>query len=711
MDYLTITREYDIDDIPSRENIPEIKDDPSLDMVLSYTVDFRDDIKVVSDNVTLLKPFSEIKKGRITIYDPARLPLPEREYCTDRNELLNFTRRDYLKFRPVEILTRAECNTIAGRTKLMEWERSHPRLENGVVVSGFNMVETSERKRRNPFDEPQFTPKETIGYILYASADPETRKYIFRGLWGHGVNTSSEDIISAYHPDLLFANIEGHEITERNQFREVVEKYATNIRVNRYVLSELYGEEVVPIDQDYTAEQAVEMLMKIYDDCQRGIDGLWATYELFRTENFVSIADMSQDAQQVAVRNYLRLFREHNSKNGLLRDIWSLKYNGRVTVKVRNRLGIPPEIWRYAENIDTIPSEIKPKNAPNTQSVITDRIPIISQEQDRQRIDYKGQFELVFSGYMGKAKDGRRFDDEWKHELVVRHTQIRKLCFSMLHYIISVAGVDVYDYARRVNEAETLDDVTFLTKHPFVVSVDDIVKTTYRGRMSNSNRDELIEIIKSLPDEPYILNQSFTFYDRKQRKHITIRLTPSQVSKYRGKKGFRELEITQPIFTFNGWAKETNGKESKKRFLVTVNPVFFAKMIGSRGEMTNYIKLSPDYMAYIDQIPNTKTGETISAVEIILQTIRGARLKQYKIAKADKKADFLTFEMSQSEFYDIVCRHVQQSTSSNISRDRQRMKQNIIKAFETLKKHHVHIKDYKTSKDGKKWTIRFIEPS
>ena len=101
----------------------------------------------------------------------------------------------------------------------------------------------------------------------------------------------------------------------------------------------------------------------------------------------------------------------------------------------------------------------------------------------------------------------------------------------------------------------------------------------------------------------------------------------------------------------------------------------------------------------------------MSAVEIILHTIRKARLKKYNTSKATNKTDILTFEISQAEFFDTVCRHVPQTMSSNIARDNKRMRDYILKALETLKKHRVHIEDYKTSKDRKKWTIKFIEPS
>lgn len=688
MDYIIVEREYDIDDLPSREDIPELKADPSLDMVLSPV---------------------PTHSCRVTIYDPALLPLPEREYVVNRNELL---RNKDVKFRPVEILTRADCNTIAGRTKLLDWERSQPKLRNDVVISGVYTDDGIMQKCQDFFALPQFTPQQTIEYILSHAADPDAKKWILRGLWPNSSETYPIDVVSPFHPDMLFANIEGHEITDRDQFRAVVEKYATETHVNRYLLTEIYGEDIVPLNQDYTARQVVDALLDTYDDCQRAVDGLWATYELFRTENFVSIADMSKDAQRAAVRNYLFLYRTYNTDNGKF-AYSGFDYNGRVTVKVRNRIGIPPEIWRYAEELDKKPTKRKATETPDTPTEpTTDKTPIYSQEQDTQRVDYKGQFEMIFSGYMGRTNNiaNRVLDEDWKHELITTHTQIRKLCVEMIHAIETTSNFDVYEYAQRVNEAKTKEDLFFLMEHPFVVNVENVIKNVW-GKMSQENRDKLKNIIKSLPDESFIVNQSFKYWDRKQRKHIEIRLTPSKVNQYRGRKGFHELEITQPRFTWQGWARETNGRESQTLCMISVNPVFFAKMIGSHGELTNYVKLTPEYMTYIRQIPNTKAGVTMSAVEIILNTIRKSRLKKYKTVKDENKSDILTFEMSQAEFFDTVCRHVPQSMSSNIAVDNKRMREYILKALEMLKKHRVHIEDYKTSRDGKKWTIKFIEPS
>ena len=690
MDYLIVEREYDIDDLPSREDIPELKADPSLDMAISA--------------------ITETRSCRVTIYDPARLPLPEREYIVNRKTLLRY--KDF-RFRPTEKLTRAKCNTIAGRTKLLDWERTQPRLENGVVISGNYIVDSITTTQQDYFTDPQFTPQQAIEFMLHTSADPETKKWVFNGLWANTTERRPLNVIWPFHPDLFFANIEGHDITNRDQFHAVIEKYATDTRINNYLLRELYGEDIAPLEQNYTAQQVVDTLLNFYDDCQRGVDGLWATYELFRTENFVSIVDMSKDAQRAAVRNYLYLYRNYNTDNGTSGTQRELEYNGRVTVKVRNRIGIPPEIWKYAEEFDKKPSRKKGTPTPDTPTEpTTDKTPIYSQEQDTQRVDYKGQFELIFNGFMGRKNKitNRVLDEDWKHELVTSHTQIRKLCVEMIHAIETTSNFDVYEYAKRVNDAKTKDDLLFLMEHPFIVNVENVIKNVW-GKMSQENRDRLKNIIKALPDESFIVNQSYTYWDKKQRKHIEIRLTPSKVSMYRGRKGFKELEITQPRFTWQGWVKETNGRESQTTCLISVNPVFFAKMIGSHGELTNYIKLTPEYMEYIRQIPNTKSGFTMSAVEIILNTIRKARLKKYNTSKAENKTDILTFEITQDEFFDTVCRHVPQSMSSNIAIDNKRMREYILKALETLKKHRIHIEDYKTSKDRKKWTIKFLEPS
>ena len=172
MDYLIVERDYNVDDLPSRENIPELKADPSLDMAISA--------------------ITETRSCRVTIYDPARLPLPEREYIINRKTLLRY--KDF-RFRPAEKLTRAECNTIAGRTKLLDWERTQPRLENGVVISGNYIDDGIAKIQQDFFADPQFTIQQAIEFMLHTSADPEIKKWVFNGLWATDFELRPTDAI------------------------------------------------------------------------------------------------------------------------------------------------------------------------------------------------------------------------------------------------------------------------------------------------------------------------------------------------------------------------------------------------------------------------------------------------------------------------------------------------------------------------------------
>lgn len=695
-------------------------------------------------------PFNIYDGNNIIYYflDPDRLPLPEREFLTDREELFMHI-EERIKFRPVDILTREDCNTIAGRTKLLEWEQSRPYIEENysnntsAELKGFNIwskttewggfqLQTApDFRRKNNFDETKiFTPQQTIEYILRSVTKTPNKTY--NGLWGMYIPTNRELISHAsestvYHPDMLFANIEGHDITTRDQFRDVVEKYATDIHIERKLLASLEGTDNVQAIQDYTAQQAVDELLNVYDNCQHLIDCLWATYELFRTEQYVSIEGQPMTVQRVAIRNFLSLFNSFNNRSGVFKNLYSIRYKGAVAANTKKRLNIPDEVFNYSKKTFRIEplSDPTPIQRPTETSVTTTdtlKGAIVSKEIRKQRDVV--QLQIPFGTFLDKRPEqlGGKSIGEVLPEIVLTDIEKHKLFVNLIAAAQRDPSIDIQDIAQRVAKCTNYNELDKLTAIPVTINARDIIKSVF-GKVSPANTEKFEFAIRNLPNEPFIHYPLYTHKNKRTGVVTTQRVTSANIDEFK-KKGYSPIGYLMPRFGWGGWKAENR----KVECIINVNALHYSAMADENGHLSNYDYYTPEYIEYVNSTDNDtiqyaypterlifkaydqhfKRGATIVGKERKAAKERGEKLNAEEIEQLRKTAQTIT--INKQQFYTQVLECTYKTPDVMTNKQKSRIMTYIDDALRRMVEHGVLIKKYNSTDDGKSWRVTFIDP-
>lgn len=696
-DYLYQIQLYD-DITIERGNIPELTNNPSL-LVLYYPDTFNDFCKLKS----------------VLLIDPNRLPLPEREFTHEQNELANI---EGLKYRPTASLTRAECNTIAGRTKLLEWEQSRPYFDRGKARTGFEMSSPSKFADKNNFNAPTLTPQQTIEYIIGVSQNPNN---IYNGLWewnaGRGL-LSMATMCAGFHPDLMFANIEGHDITTRDQFRQAIERYAVNVDFN-FKQSTSRNDRIT-----LTREQVIDKMLEIYDYCQHLTDCLFATYELFRTEQYETIKDMPLTVRRVAIRNFLSTFRTYNAKSGT-NKLYQLHYKGAVAANTRKRLNIPDEVFNYANKSFRIEPLTDPKptqhlTETNVTTIDTLKGAIVSKEIRKQR-DAQMSIFTPFLDNKPQQLDGKSIG-EILPEIILTDIEKHKLFVNLIAAAQRDPSIDIRDIAQRVANCTNYNDLDKLTAIPVTIDAREIIKSVF-GKVSPANTEKFEFAIRNLPNEPFIHYPLYTHKNKRTGVVTTQRVTSANIEEFR-KKGYSPIGYLMPRFGWGGWKAENK----KVECIINVNALHYSAMADENGHLSNYDYYTPEYIEYVNSTDNDtinyaypterlifkaydqhfKRSATIVGKERKAAQERGEKLNTEEIAQLRKIAQTIT--INKQQFYTQVLECTYKTPDNMNNMQKKRIMTYIDNALRRMVEHRVLIKKYNSSDDGKSWRITFIDP-
>ena len=668
------------------------------------------------------------------IIDRRRLPIPEREYLATTSELL--CSPYHPKLRPVgKALTRDECNTRDGRLRLLEWERGIPYMKWGLpidnmddylfVTRGFRVQDGnsfwsggSELDERGKLQDAarELTPLHYSGRWI----TPDTSIDLGMGAFDVMQLLSLSGDLSL-HPDMVLAEILNEELTNADEYRAA--------------LSVTLG-----------SKQAIDKLMEKYARCQHLIDCLFATYELYRTETYDAIKNMPLTAQRIALRNYFATFDYCHEKKG--KNYQGRMLNGKgwgamtytrphyVKANTIKALGVPVEVWNYAQkNFAVEPiEEPTPKKVavakPSTKDDEPQRAVIISKEPRKQRDGV--QLDLYFGDYFGHPVtewSGQRLSRETLAAMDITDTVRRKINNELIFAVVSNPNFDVMGYVQRVAAVQSKADLQAILKEQIVIDAMPIIKNLY-GKISPDNLLKFEQTIKSLPDEPFIFYQNYTYIDKKSKNTIVVHVDANNRKQYKGKKGYKELTMVAPRFTFGGWVGERKDGKSETSCFVYVNPIYFANMVDGSGNPTNFDRLTAEYMAYNRALRNN--DNITPAVEKVLYREYDRRFKAANTAaraafaeakqNGEKKPDKETVatlrskkfnkSIDKQKFYDAVLYNAGEPVATMLTPKRRgRITQYIVDALNTLKKYGVLIADFSSSDDGTEWEITFIEPS
>lgn len=703
---------------------------------------------------------------RYTFYNPDRLPFPEREFVVDRDELFARIGGHNIKYRPVDILTREDCNTIAGRTKLLEWEQSRPYLEqdytNNTEIENrdFKVLSPTTRAfefdiktpkrviRHNNFDETQvFTPQKTIEYILRVGIQTAPPNEVYNGLWTWGqeldfILRSAASQCTAFHPDLLFANIEGHDITTRDQFRTVVEKHATDIKFDIVNVTSSNKKDWETTTHSYTKQQVVDELLKTYDNCQHLIDCLFATYELYRTEQYSSIAELPMTAQRVAIRNFLTLFKQYNHRSGIYKAIRSILYKGAVEANTKRRLNIPDEVFNYAKKTFRIEPLTDPTPTPKqaeTDVTVTDtkKGAIVSKEIRKQR-DVQMSIFTPFLESRPPQLEGKSIG-EVLPDIILTDIEKHKLFVNLIAAAQRNPSIDVREIAQRVAQCTQYSDLDDLTAIPVTINAREIIKAVF-GKVSPANTEKFELAIRTLPNEPFVHYPLYIHKNKRTGVVTSQRVTSANVDEFR-KKGYSPIGYLMPRFGWGGWkfqnkdkTKETDDKkEPVKRTtnfecIINVNALHYSAMADENGHLSNFDYYTPEYIEYVNSTDNDtmlyaypterllfkaydqhfKRGETIVGRGRKAAKERGEVLNKEDVAALRKMAQ--TININKQQFYTQVLECTYKTPDDMTNMQKKRIMTYIDNALRRMVEYGVLIKSYMSTADGKSWRVTFIDP-
>lgn len=645
-----------------------------------------------------------------TVEVPADIiPTVEREYLADVNDILRVS--PYL-FRPIKQLTREECNTYNGRLALLSWQTFGTYHSNNET---FYLV----------FDAwKDITSEEVDLNKLFAIPTNCIEKYC--GLWTPFGDRMLDvnSCLSSDNIDIVCGKMLGEELTTRDAFVE-------------NVINAPFGFEDVPPD-----------VLRKYDYIQYSVDCLFATYELFRTEQYDNIASFPVQVQRVAVHNYFARYLYFSD-----RGRGTLKYNKPkyVVANVAKLMNIPPEVWKWAKNPTTPDPLAAPKKTDTTQAA-DKPTGILSKEPQRQRTDYGGQLKLYFGEYDGKKikdADGNVvvgvnnapvvITDELLQKMVFDDTARYKLFKNIEYAVATSADIDTVEFAKKVAMVKTKKDVAALFKE-FSCTIDaaPIIKSVY-GFISPTNCAAFRVFIETLPDELFVFLHNVVTQKKDGTETVVhlrswekknVKTWDAENEKY-DIVGTQEKRLLFSGRRYNwlGWLNEQttttreDGKKTRKSdfdCLIQVNPIHFANMIDANGNLTNFEEYTPEYMAYIDELKperdkvtpalekilrreyNKAFFTTNSAVRSkIKQATEEGKPKPKKEELAAIRRNKLTVVFDNKKLFDAILSQIDGRKFEDMTaKQRSDLKKQTDRAFDTLIRHEVLISGYKSiSKD------------
>lgn len=433
------------------------------------------------------------------------LPTIEKEYLADHSDLLKL---EQFFLRPTRVLTRDECNTRAGRMALLSWCGLYPKTiytHDGVrVVNDYNdemnmIADDTVREMTGEHVTFSGLSDNALPYIfweptarqnaeLYRVVDEKTLAEKYDGLFSpicmcaeNYYSFSTPPIYRDNLPDMAFAVDLNTEILNRDQFAAIVEAKAD--------------------------PRAVPVLMQKYDYCQKMVDRLFATYELFRTEKYESIAALPLNDQRAAVRNYFATFTYYGNRGEKVvakiggHELLTYKKPKYVVSNMAKEMGIPSEVLTYArKTIAVEPLFDKPAAEITEQDTGRRRSGIISKEPDRQRTNWCGARMRYFGDFAGcqltiwDAMSECYIDakDENGKEMVLTHDLLntatynaiinKKLDDEIMFALTTQSNFNVEAAAESVAAIKSKDDIpkTFFT---FTIDAKDIIQRVY-GKIS-----------------------------------------------------------------------------------------------------------------------------------------------------------------------------------------------------------------------------------
>lgn len=696
-------------DIPSREQVPELVGN---DRLLYLTAER---VPQVYDSST-----KKLKAGDRIYYtyiiDPDRIPTVEREYLVDIADLMKLQSP---MFRPDEPLTREDCNTRAGRMKLLSWFYGIPRIV--YSLRGFIAYNTLSEDDKNPLAFWDDTNR--VGFDF--SAANMTDKFltdIYKCLLTP--DNTKQNLIKPpayidFLPDTALSIKTGADILTRDQFAQVAEKYDP---------------------------ERIPDLLKQYEYCQKMVDRAFATYELFRTEKHATIANLPIGDQRAAVHNYFATFyyfgrgatmAEKSGGSALL----SYKKQKYVVTNMAKAMDIPSEAMTpnkkhfVSASLFDKPQEPKEQENGTKEPTLFPLEPVgyISKEPRKQRTDYGKLLKLYFSPYIGKkmTKDGDAIINyEFLKELVTSETAHRKLYNEIMYAITSRPDFNVMEYARRVQAVQNKDDLLKLFNDDvFEFDATEVIRSTY-GKISPETSLAFEITLRGLPNEPFVFYRNIKT-KTKDGKEIIIHIDANTKDNYPMET--RELTFAGPRFSWIGWADETvtqkatGDKKTKKKnhiCFIHANPINLANMLGDNGQLTNFDQLTPEYMAFNREIQHDDF--ITPAVEKILAKEYGRRFPMASIAvrgvkKAAKKnneqaPDKQTLDnvrkqnfkssIDKDKLFVAVCRNTGQEPQT--PKQRHDIRKRIIHSLQLMEKHGVIIDTFSSSSDGSAWNIEFV---
>ena len=558
----SITRQYDIAaDIPARNDIELLRDNDNLLYLIGVTYKEFFDEKTGEFGLTGEKTFQTL------IIDRERLPLPEKDYLKDYNDLVNLPKPPILK--PVEPIQPDNPDVISEIKKFIFWFLGHPSQRGKVYF------EKTEQTILQDFFRP--TPQPFFPYVQ--------QKFY----WPYNNGLFSEFAELVQFPDFVFFQTipdiatDNGELLTRDNFQKAITGRTPA--------------EIVAFLQWYD----------IFSDLR---DKMFATYELFRTEQYDTIAHYDIATQYVAINNYFATFRflGKAKKNAAPKlDYKSQKY---VLTNVSKALNIPPEIMTVAKKPNI------PKAAPTTKEKTSgDKTPIMSKEIIKQRTQHGQQLELYFGNYIGQTSNitqttiTKGLILDWGQKPV----EFQQIQYEILNYAQRNDLINCYDLAKEINAAQSKEQLqTIFEKTSCTVPISYLLKKVY-GKVSGENREKFIKILDEMPAELFIFNS--TYKDDKTGK--VVRVDEKTMNKYK-KKGYKNLFLYGKRFEPEQmiYGEMRNGKIFNWEQNIRINPIFFANMVDADGNITNYEQLTDSFMSWIRNI-NKKDKISYPVYEIL----------------------------------------------------------------------------------------------
>lgn len=530
------------------------------------------------------------------------LPYPERRYLKNREQLANV---GTFVVRPLNPLTRDALDTPRGFVLLLNWLNNCPRLSTGYnfaamlprVMAGTpapNVAIAAVNNWRSPmsaFDNTIFHPAPVLMATLSAPSD---------------------------HLALFLSYLHGEPVRDADTFNRL--SAAT-----------------------WQQPETVAAMVKIYQYQRTTFDAMFATYELFRAENFAAIADDAASwngtpadrihaAQVAAVRNLLYTYTRYHvhprakaddSDENLL-----LEYENplRVARDTAKTLNIPADILAEATGRPKAKTAKKQTTGPDRVGKKDGKMSFlpVTQRTFRPR-----QTNLIAELY-NKHNDllNITWTPENVNQLIFRDTADFKRTVALMYLITTKGNVDANAISKKVtntindkmssfdpatqSRADVIDEI-WSELDPlctFTLNVRDVV-SLINDEQRSRYVSPFFDWLQAQPFEPWIVQ----YYDKKKKRKLGFIHTGPRFT-------IRGIDVAGKQFKIEE-LKTSKIDDLSATVRISVDPVFFLRL--SR----NYLKLDEPFMTLIDTIPATGTSK-MATIKLLLNLQRC----QYAVADA-----------------------------------------------------------------------------